>query len=100
MTEGQVDGISRWLTSEQMVEGSARFVAHAKFNGLSEDLTPPLITALYRKKKLPPRPRFVKMMSPPKNFGAKTDLVYNVVIHLINTNVTLENVQRYSTPST
>ena len=41
ITKTQVDGVYRWLTNEQAVKDSARFMAHVKFDGLSEDLTAP-----------------------------------------------------------
>jgi hypothetical protein len=47
MTKVQVDGVYRWLTNEQAVEDSARFMAHVKFDGLSEDLTAPNTPWIY-----------------------------------------------------
>ena len=39
--------ISRWLTNEQAVEDSARFMAHVKFDGIGEDLNAPNTPWIY-----------------------------------------------------
>jgi hypothetical protein len=78
------------------VEGSARFVTRVKFNGLNEDLIP---TFDYRPLE-GPLPRSVKMTFTPGHLGTTTDPMHSVLVHLINSNVTLENVQRYPAPNT
>jgi hypothetical protein len=45
--QAQADVTFRWLTNEQAIEDSARFMTNVKFDGIDEDLTAPNTPWIY-----------------------------------------------------